>query len=222
MGSDGVSDPALVGRVSRRVLPPADEQRRALDPGQEAPAGGGGLRPRESRQREMAAGQSGQGRTRGVTPEGTRGERTRPRSDKRAESREPRAENQQLQAGENVKEGGTMRERTSWVMMAALVGLLLTGPAIAVDFPTRPVNLVVGFAAGGETDIVVRAMNDKLGEDLGQPAVVLNKAGSRRTDRGRIRGQVQAGRLQLAHLEPVPHPAAIGGFPDARERAEGL
>jgi tripartite-type tricarboxylate transporter receptor subunit TctC len=71
-----------------------------------------------------------------------------------------------------------MRERTSWVMMAALVGLLLTGPAVAADFPTRPVNLVVGFAAGGETDIVVRAMNDKLGEKLGQPAVVLNKAGS--------------------------------------------
>jgi tripartite-type tricarboxylate transporter receptor subunit TctC len=51
-------------------------------------------------------------------------------------------------------------------------------PAIAADFPTKPVNLVVGFAAGGETDIVVRAMSDKLGEKLGQPAVVLNKAGS--------------------------------------------
>ena len=71
-----------------------------------------------------------------------------------------------------------MRERTSWVMMAALVGVLLTGPAVAADFPMKPVNLVVGFAAGGETDIVVRAMSDKLGEKLGQPAVVLNKAGA--------------------------------------------
>lgn len=68
--------------------------------------------------------------------------------------------------------------RKSWVMMAALAGLLLASPAIAADFPTKPVNLVVGFAAGGETDIVVRAMSDKLGEKLGQPAVVLNKAGS--------------------------------------------
>lgn len=71
-----------------------------------------------------------------------------------------------------------MRGRKSWVMMAALAGVLLASPTVAADFPTKPVNLVVGFAAGGETDIVVRAMNDKLGEKLGQPAVVLNKAGS--------------------------------------------
>jgi tripartite-type tricarboxylate transporter receptor subunit TctC len=64
------------------------------------------------------------------------------------------------------------------VMAAVLMGMLLTFPAGGADFPTKPVNLVVGFAAGGETDIVVRAMNDKLGEKLGQPAVVLNKAGS--------------------------------------------
>ena len=63
-------------------------------------------------------------------------------------------------------------------LATALIGLLLSVPAWAADFPTKPVNLVVGFAAGGETDIVVRAMNDKLGEKLGQPAVVLNKVGS--------------------------------------------
>lgn len=62
--------------------------------------------------------------------------------------------------------------------LLVLFGGLLAAPAPAADFPTRPVNLVVGFAAGGETDIVVRAMNDKLGERLRQPAVVLNKVGS--------------------------------------------
>jgi tripartite-type tricarboxylate transporter receptor subunit TctC len=66
----------------------------------------------------------------------------------------------------------------AWVAMTAVAGLLLAGTAAAADFPTKPVNLVVGFAAGGETDIVVRAMNDKLGEKLGQPAAVLNKVGS--------------------------------------------
>jgi tripartite-type tricarboxylate transporter receptor subunit TctC len=71
-----------------------------------------------------------------------------------------------------------MDTRRAWRAMIAVAGLLLAGTASAAEFPTKPVNLVVGFAAGGETDIVVRAMNDKLGEKLGQPAVVLNKVGS--------------------------------------------
>jgi tripartite-type tricarboxylate transporter receptor subunit TctC len=71
-----------------------------------------------------------------------------------------------------------MDARRGWGLLTALIAVFLIVPAWAADFPTRPVNLVVGFAAGGETDIVVRAMNDKLGEKLGQPAVVLNKAGS--------------------------------------------
>ena len=69
-------------------------------------------------------------------------------------------------------------QRAWWVAVAVLVGAVVVAPAPAADLPTKPVNLVVGFAAGGETDIVVRAMNDKLGEKLGQPAVVLNRAGS--------------------------------------------
>jgi tripartite-type tricarboxylate transporter receptor subunit TctC len=40
------------------------------------------------------------------------------------------------------------------------------------------VNLVVCFAAGGETDIVVRAINEKIGANLGGSTVVLNKAGA--------------------------------------------
>lgn len=72
-----------------------------------------------------------------------------------------------------------MDVRRAWGAGRLLVlAVVLAGPALAADFPTKPVNLIVGFAAGGETDIVVRAMNDKLGERLGQPAVVLNKAGS--------------------------------------------
>lgn len=63
------------------------------------------------------------------------------------------------------------------VLLAAdLLGL--AGSAPAAGFPDRPVNLVVAFAAGGPTDTIVRAMQEKLGEKLGQPAVVQNKPGS--------------------------------------------
>src|SRR5215510_6522774 len=42
-------------------------------------------------------------------------------------------------------------------------------------YPTRPVRLIVGFAAGGSTDIPARYIADRLGELLGQRVVVENK-----------------------------------------------
>jgi tripartite-type tricarboxylate transporter receptor subunit TctC len=51
-------------------------------------------------------------------------------------------------------------------------------PALAADWPTKPVNLIVCYGAGGSTDVVVRAISDQLGKVLGVPAVVLNKPGS--------------------------------------------
>jgi tripartite-type tricarboxylate transporter receptor subunit TctC len=50
--------------------------------------------------------------------------------------------------------------------------------ALAADWPTRPVRLVVGFAAGGPTDILARRMAQYLSEKLGQQFVVENKPGA--------------------------------------------
>jgi tripartite-type tricarboxylate transporter receptor subunit TctC len=68
--------------------------------------------------------------------------------------------------------------RTGCGLLAAAMLLLAASSRAATDYPSKPVNLVIGFAAGGETDIVVRAMNEELGKRLGVPAVVLNKPGS--------------------------------------------
>src|SRR5690606_20785417 len=44
--------------------------------------------------------------------------------------------------------------------------------------PDRPVSLIIGFAAGGSTDTVARAVAAGLQQQLGQPVNVLNKAGA--------------------------------------------
>ncbi len=48
-------------------------------------------------------------------------------------------------------------------------------PAVAQDFPTRPIKLVVGFGAGGGTDLAARIIAQPLQEILGQPVVVENR-----------------------------------------------
>jgi tripartite-type tricarboxylate transporter receptor subunit TctC len=58
----------------------------------------------------------------------------------------------------------------------AVALLTLTWPALADDaYPSHPIRLVVGFGAGGPTDIPARYVADKLGTALGQRMIVENK-----------------------------------------------
>jgi tripartite-type tricarboxylate transporter receptor subunit TctC len=50
--------------------------------------------------------------------------------------------------------------------------------ASALDYPTRPVRLIVGFAAGGAADVYTRVMGQWLTERLGQQFVVENRTGA--------------------------------------------
>lgn len=65
---------------------------------------------------------------------------------------------------------------------AALLGLLVTfsGQAVAQtsDYPNRPVKWIVGYPAGGATDILARLFGDYLSRKLGQQFVIENRPGA--------------------------------------------
>ena len=54
----------------------------------------------------------------------------------------------------------------------------VAGPAAAQDYPNRPVRWVVGYPAGGTTDILARVVGQRLSEKLGQQFVIENKPGA--------------------------------------------
>jgi tripartite-type tricarboxylate transporter receptor subunit TctC len=60
----------------------------------------------------------------------------------------------------------------------ALTALVLTRAAGAQNYPTRPVRIIVPFAAGGIGDITTRLIADKLGERLGERVIVDNQPGA--------------------------------------------
>src|SRR2546421_6318260 len=65
------------------------------------------------------------------------------------------------------------------IVTAALAAILaLLGPAAAQDWPTRPVTMVIPFAAGGPTDVLGRVVAARLTEILGQQVVVENVGGA--------------------------------------------
>ena len=64
------------------------------------------------------------------------------------------------------------------IAAALAFGLALTGFAHADDFPSRPMTMVIPFAAGGPTDVLGRIVAQRMGEVLGKAVIVENVGGA--------------------------------------------
>ena len=67
------------------------------------------------------------------------------------------------------------RSMNQFFVLSALA--VASGTVLAQGYPNKPIQLVVPFAPGGTTDIVARVIADPLGKVLGQPVLVVNRAG---------------------------------------------
>lgn len=88
---------------------------------------------------------------------------------------------------------------TRRIALAGLTMLGLAGPALSQNFPTKPITIIVSFAAGGPSDVIARLLGEQMSRTLGQPIVVENVAGAGGT----------AGAKRMASAEPDGHTLLI-------------
>ena len=70
------------------------------------------------------------------------------------------------------------RSRITRALAALAAGLCLSTGAAADAWPGKTIKIIIPFAAGGVTDVVIRTISPKLSEALGQPVVIENKGGA--------------------------------------------
>ena len=80
-----------------------------------------------------------------------------------------------LAAGLKRRAAGMTAMSLGLMILSSVIGASATS---AADYPTRPIRIVVGFTAGGPTDVPIRFIADRLSKAVGQPVIVEDKPGA--------------------------------------------
>ena len=72
----------------------------------------------------------------------------------------------------------TKFNRRTVVATLGAAAMLCAAPALAQEYPNRPITLIVPFAAGGPTDVVSRLVSESMSKTLGQPIIIENVVGA--------------------------------------------
>src|SRR5262249_32252212 len=97
---------------------------------------------------------------------------------RRAQSRRDVAARRARSALRAQGQGGEGQTVMTKLLVVSMLLAGLTGTAQAQIYPTRPITLTVTAAAGGVTDVVARALGQRLSEAWGQQVVIENKGGA--------------------------------------------
>src|SRR5688500_6160595 len=72
----------------------------------------------------------------------------------------------------------TISRRTLVATLAAVAAAAPFAASAQAGYPNKPIRVIVPFAAGSTTDIIARAISDKMGQSMGQTLVVENRGGA--------------------------------------------
>ena len=68
-----------------------------------------------------------------------------------------------------------MKCLTAAASLAVMLGTVLSAtalPVFAADYPDRPIKMIVAYPPGGATDVMARAVSQRLGDRIKQPVVI--------------------------------------------------
>lgn len=100
--------------------------------------------------------------------------------------------------------------RKVFFLSPILLGAAWSSAVTAAEFPIKEINLTVGYAAGGVTDVSARLLARAMEKDLGKPIVIVNRAGAQATIGPAVLAKqapdgYNVGVLTFAPLTIVPH-----------------